>query len=69
VIVAGVAVGAPVMAAVASIQNQSFGIWASAWVAFLGIAFVARAWLRPESSVARPPHASIAGGDGPATGR
>jgi MFS family permease len=68
VIVAGVAVGAPVMAGVASVQNQAFGIWASAWVAFLGIAFVARAWLRPEASSARP-RARIMEGDGPAPGR
>ncbi|OGS60024.1 MAG: hypothetical protein A3K59_08800 [Euryarchaeota archaeon RBG_19FT_COMBO_69_17] len=43
VLVAGVAIGAPVMAAVAYPANYSFGIWASSWAAFLGIGFVIRA--------------------------
>lgn len=68
VLVIGVAVGAPVMGVVASVQNAAFGIWASAWVAFLGIAFVARAWLRPEASKARR-HAGVILGGGPPSGR
>lgn len=42
VLVVGVAVGAPVMGAVASVGTLAFGIWASAWISLLGIAFVAR---------------------------
>jgi MFS family permease len=68
VIVLGVAVGAPVMAAVASVQNVAFGIWASAWAALLGVAFVARAWLRPEVPIPRR-RAGRASGEGPATDR
>jgi MFS family permease len=68
VIVSGVAVGAPIMAAIASVKSQAFGIWASAWIALLGMGFVARAWLRPEASVAGP-HPMVTAGDGPATGR
>lgn len=45
VLVAGVAVGAPVMAAVADSSTAALGIWASSWFAFLGIPFVARAIL------------------------
>jgi len=43
VLVTGVAVGAPLMAAVGSATNDGVGIWASAWVALLGIAFLTRA--------------------------
>ena len=44
-LVTGVAVGAPAMAAVASLTNFGFAIWASAWVSLLGMAFLARAIL------------------------
>ncbi len=47
-LVLGVAVGAPVMAAVASLSTYGVGIWASAWVAIIGIAFLARAITAPE---------------------
>ncbi|HYS72067.1 MAG TPA: MFS transporter, partial [Thermoplasmata archaeon] len=46
-LVTGVAVGAPAMAAVASLTNFGFAIWASAWVSLLGMAFLARAILDP----------------------
>ena len=42
VLVSGVAVGAPVMAAVASVTTFGGGIWASAWVSLVGLAFLAR---------------------------
>ncbi len=42
-LVTGVAVGALAMAAVASLTNFAFGIWTSAWVSLLGMAFLARA--------------------------
>ena len=42
-LVAGVAVGAPVMAAAASASTFGVGIWASALASLLGIAFLARA--------------------------
>jgi len=49
-LVAGVAVGAPVMAAVADAgRSYALGIWASAWFGLLGIAFLARA-VRAQSS-------------------
>jgi len=44
-LVTGVAVGAPTMAAVASLSNFGVGIWASAWVSLFGIAFLARVLL------------------------
>lgn len=51
-LVAGVAVGAPTMAAVAGAQGTyAFGIWASAWFGLLGIAFVARALSASDSRV------------------
>ena len=53
VLVAGVAVGAPAMAAVAGASTAALGIWAASWFAFVGIPFVARA-LRVPSAV-RPP--------------
>ncbi|OGS47685.1 MAG: hypothetical protein A3K66_00570 [Euryarchaeota archaeon RBG_16_67_27] len=43
ILVAGVAIGAPTMAAVAYPSNYGVGIWASAWVAFFGIALLLRA--------------------------
>ena len=46
-LVAGVAVGAPAMAALGSVTNSRVGIWASAWVSLVGIAFLARALIRP----------------------
>ena len=46
-LVAGVAVGAPAMAALGSVTNSQIGIWASAWVSLVGIAFLARALVRP----------------------
>lgn len=49
-LVAGVAVGAPTMAALASAEGSyAFGIWASAWFSLLGIALLARAILRTPS--------------------
>lgn len=48
VLVTGVAVGAPAMAAVAGASTAALGIWAAAWFAFPGIAFVARALVSPE---------------------
>ena len=51
-LVAGVAVGAPTMAAIASLTSYATGIWASAWIALIGIAFLARAILVPEPSPA-----------------
>lgn len=54
-LVLGVAIGAPAMGAVASESNYGFGIWASAWIALLGIAFLARAVLsRSESTAVAP---------------
>jgi MFS family permease len=45
-LVGGVAIGAPVMAAVAaSASNYATGIWASAWIALLGLGFLGRAYL------------------------
>ena len=51
-LVAGVAVGAPTMAAVASITNYGVGIWAAAWVSLFGIAFLGRAIAAPEPASA-----------------
>jgi len=56
-LVAGVAVGAPTMAAIAArTSSYAFGIWASAWFSFIGIPFVVRALRRPS------PEESLAGG-------
>jgi len=49
VLVAGVAVGAPVMAAVASVSTFGTGIWASAWISLLGLGFLGRAFVASES--------------------
>ncbi len=49
-LVSGVAVGAPIMAAVARASNFSVGIWASAWISLFGIAFLARAFLSPATA-------------------
>jgi len=49
--VAGVAVGAPIMAAVASQTNYGTGIWASAFASLLGIGFLLRAFLRRDDDV------------------
>jgi MFS family permease len=60
-LVTGVAVGAPTMAALAGFTTYGTGIWASAWIAFIGIAFLARAILVPErsgKSDAAPPESS-----------
>ena len=51
-LVAGVAVGAPIMAAVASVSTFGAGIWASAWISLLGLAFLGRAFI---SSTSRDP--------------
>ncbi len=49
-LVAGVAIGAPAMAAIASwTSSYAVGIWASSWFAFLGIPFVVRALRRPSA--------------------
>ncbi len=50
-LVAGVAVGAPIMAAVASQSNYGTGIGASALASLLGIGFLARALLRRDDDV------------------
>jgi len=57
-LVAGVAVGAPVMAAAASASTFGVGIWASAWVSLVGIAFVARAMLAGGGGTAVAPMAA-----------
>ena len=46
ILVAGVAVGAPTMASVASLSSYGTGIWASAWIALLGLAFIGRVLIR-----------------------
>jgi len=48
-LVAGVAVGAPIMAAVASVSTFGTGIWASAWISLVGLAFLGRAFVSSES--------------------
>jgi len=48
ILVTGVAVGAPLMATVGSVSNDGVGIWASAWVALIGLALLARASLTPK---------------------
>ena len=48
-LVAGVAVGAPIMAAVASVSTFGTGIWASAWISLVGLAFLGRAFVVSES--------------------
>ena len=50
-LVAGVAVGAPIMAAVASQSNYGTGIWASALASLVGIGFLLRAFLRRDDDV------------------
>ncbi len=53
-LVAGVAVGAPTMAAVAArFTTYSFGIWASSWIVLVGIAFLGRAVLARDGSLSR----------------
>jgi MFS family permease len=47
VLVAGVAVGAPLMGAVGDATSPALAIWASSWFAFLGIPFVVRALFAP----------------------
>jgi MFS family permease len=47
-LVAGVAIGAPLMAAVANLANYSLGIWASAWITLLGMGFLVRSLLSPD---------------------
>jgi MFS family permease len=50
-LVAGVAVGAPTMAAVAArVSSYALGIWASSWIVLVGIAFLARTLLAPDGS-------------------
>ena len=57
-LVAGVAIGAPTMAAIASLQSSyAFGIWASSWFVFFGIPFVVRAIRRPSREIAPDPEA------------
>jgi len=48
-LVAGVAVGAPIMAAVASLSSFGAGIWASAWISLVGLAFLGRAFVASKS--------------------
>jgi len=54
-LVAGVAIGAPTMAAVASGSTFGAGIWASSWFALIGIGFLARAVLRPAAQAIPSP--------------
>lgn len=80
-LVSGVAVGAPVMAAVASLTNLGVGIWASALITLLGLVFLGRARRSPNSVRPVPTHAGTTLGkealpleespsfDGPATRR
>lgn len=49
-LVAGVAIGAPTMAIVAASSDYGFGIWASSWIALIGIAFLARSLLSHDTS-------------------
>src|SRR2546427_11302581 len=46
-LVAGVAVGAPIMAAVASASTFGAGIWASAWISLFGLGPLGRALPSP----------------------
>lgn len=62
-LVTGVAVGAPLMAAAASVSTFGTGIWASAWISLLGLAFLARAVSSPD--VGRTPAIRLAQSDGP----
>lgn len=55
ILVIGVALGAPVMAAVASVSSIGIGIAGSSAIGIVGIAFAARAWLHP----AERPAASV----------
>lgn len=68
-LVAGVAIGAPTMAAIAARQSSyAFGIWASSWFVFFGIPFVVRALRRPSREVApdtEPPRSADSGSDVP----
>lgn len=57
-LVAGVAIGAPAMAAVASGSTFGAGIWASSWFALIGIGFLARAILRPAAQAIPSPEGS-----------
>jgi len=59
-LVAGVAFGAPIMAAVASLSTFGTGIWASAWISLLGLAFLGRAFASPESATLGAIHAASA---------
>jgi len=60
-LVSGVVVGAPSMAAVASVTNFGVGIWASAWIALLGLAFLGRAYLASGSEASAPLFAGRSG--------
>jgi DHA1 family multidrug resistance protein-like MFS transporter len=53
-LVFGVAVGAPVMAGLASVTNFGVGIWASAWIALVGLGFLGRAHLARGSDASVP---------------
>ena len=51
-LVAGVAIGAPTMAAIADrTSSYAFGIWASSWFVFFGFPFVVRALRQPLKEV------------------
>lgn len=62
---AGVAVGAPAMSLVAHATSIGFGIWASAWFAFIGIAFVVRARAGSRAEVPAAALAAAVRDDGP----
>jgi MFS family permease len=53
-LVFGVVVGAPLMAAVASVTNLGVGIWASAWIVLLGLLFLGRAYFASGSEASVP---------------
>jgi MFS family permease len=53
-LVFGVAVGAPVMAGLASVTNFGVGIWASAWIALVGLGFLGRSHLAQGSETSVP---------------
>src|SRR3989442_6855428 len=57
-LVAGVAFGAPIMAAVPSVSTFGTGIWASAWISLVGLAFLGRAFASPQSATLGTIHAA-----------
>lgn len=66
VLVAGVAVGAPAMAAVADASTAAFGIWVASWFAFIGIPLVVRALVAPSAGTSPAPGRTPAPAEEPA---